>query len=402
MKVTLIGMGSGAAGTWTGQAQEALLAADCLIGARRLLARLPAAGGRRHIFATKPKEILTALEQERERNARCAVVYSGDTGFYSGCRCLLPLLEHSGIQAEILPGVSSIQLLSAAIHRPWQDWHFASAHGVACDAVAAVMSGGPTFFLTGGASGPAQLCAQFVQAGLEALPVTVGENLGTPEQKVTALTAEQCAEREFAELSVLLAEAAPLGPQRTPGWPDSWFLRGKTPMTKQIVRAAALAKLAPEPGQTLWDIGAGTGSMSVEMAAAAKGGPVYAVECMPQAYGLLEQNRKKFCAWNVRPIAGRAPEVLNGLPRPDGVFIGGSKGHMEEIVAAVLSQNPHARLCISAIALESVSAAMQALQKNNVAPEAVQLAASEARPAGQLHLLTAQNPVFLITGNCDD
>ena len=187
-------------------------------------------------------------------------------------------------------------------------------------------------------------------------------------------------------------------PQRTPGWPDNAFLRGDVPMTKQEVRAAALAKLGVKPADTVWDVGAGTGSVSVELALAAPRGHVYAVECAPDACDLIRKNREKFRAYNLTLIEGRAPEALAALPAPDAVFIGGTKGSMAAVVDTVLAKNPDARICISAIALETMSAAVAALTARGLAAEVAQIAVSRTRPAGQLHLLMANNPVFLITG----
>ena len=169
-------------------------------------------------------------------------------------------------------------------------------------------------------------------------------------------------------------------------------------MTKQEVRAAALAKLAVRPTDTLWDVGAGTGSVSVELALAAPRGQVYAVECAPDACALIRRNREKFHAYNLSLIEGAAPQVLADLPAPDAVFIGGTKGSMAEVVDAALAKNPNARLCISAIALETLSAAIAALAAHGQTAEVTQLAVSRTRPAGKLHLLMANNPIFLITG----
>lgn len=398
MNITLLGIGSGDTSTLTQGAAEALAGAGCIIGARRLLAGLPDSYTPNRVAATKPEAIRQALEENAD--LPCVVAYSGDSGFYSGCRSLLPLLQ--GQAVTVLPGISSVQMLAAALGRPWQDWNLVSAHGVTCNAVAAVMQGKPAFFLTGGALGPAELCRQLTDAGLGTLPVTVGEDLGSEAQTITATTAEEAVGRSFSALSVLLAEAAPQGPRRTPGWPDDWFVRGAVPMTKQMVRAAALAALAPKAEDTLWDVGAGTGSVSVELAAVAARGRVYAVECEAEACRLIEENRRKFCAWNLHPVPGRAPEALSDLPAPDGVFIGGTKGGMVAVVDTVLARNPAARLCITAIALETVTTAMQALQKHGVDPCVRQLAVSTTRTAGRVHMLMAQNPIFLITGNCDD
>ena len=294
------------------------------------------------------------------------------------------------------PGVSSVQLLAAALHRPWQDWQLVSAHGCSCDPAAVCRNGKPVFFLTGGSETPATLCRVLADAGWGHVKATVGENLGSTAERLVTDTVETLASLEFAPLSVLLVEPCPPLPVRVPGWPDEAFLRSKTPMTKQEVRAAVLAKLAVRPGDTLWDVGAGTGSVSVEMALAATAGRVCAVECDPEACALIRQNRAKFAVSNLYLTEGRAPAVLTGLPAPDAVFIGGSKGSMRQIVDAVLAANPAARLCISAIALETLQEAIATLTAHGLTAQVTQIAVSRSKQAGALHLLMANNPVFLI------
>ncbi len=394
--ITLIGMGAGTPETLTAQSLAALQRADWIFGAKRLLEQLPAGCTEHRKALYKAEEILTWIAQTKAETP--VVLYSGDTGFYSGAAGLLEQLRVQGQEAAVLPGLSSVQLLAAALGRPWQDWKLASAHGCACDPVAACSAGQPVFFLTGGAETPDTLCAALVRAGLGKTAVTVGEDLGTAAQKITQGTAAEIAGQSFASLSVLLVEAVPVPIRRTPGLPDEAFLRGEVPMTKQEIRAAALAKLGVQPEETLWDVGAGTGSVSVELALAAPRGRVYAVECEPDACTLIRKNREKFAAKNLILIEGRAPQALEALPAPDAVFIGGTKGGMAAVVDAVLVKNPHARICISAIALETLSAAIAALTAQGLSAEVTQIAVSRTRPAGRLHLLTANNPIFLITG----
>lgn len=259
--------------------------------------------------------------------------------------------------------------------------------------MAAVCRGKPAFFLTGGPEGPAQLCRELVRAGLGKLPVTVGENLGFEGEAVSSMTAARCAEGTFAPLNVLLCEPAPRYPRRTPGIPDGEFLRAEgVPMTKQEVRAAILAKLAVGPEDVCWDIGAGTGSVSVELVLQCR--TVWAVERKLEALALARSNRERFGAWNLRLAEGAAPAALEDFPAPNAVFIGGSGGKLPEILQAVRRANPEARVCISAVTLETLHAAAAELRD----PEVTQISVSHSRPAGQLHLLLAQNPVFLITG----
>ena len=393
--VTLIGMGSGKWEALSAQAQQAVRSAGLVFGAKRLLAGLPADSMARQFALYQPADILETLAQNPGQDA--AVLYSGDTGFYSGASGLLTPLRALGIPARVYPGVSSIQLLSAALGRPWQDWKLVSAHGCACDPVAECMEGKPTFFLTGGSESPATLCAQLAAEGFGKLAAAVGENLGTPEQKVYTGTVGQLAASRFESLSVLLVEAAQVPSRRTQGLPDEAFTRGKVPMTKQEVRAAVLAKLGVQPGELLWDVGAGTGSVSVELALAAPRGRVYAVECDPEACALIRQNKEKFAVRNLTLVEGTAPAALENLPAPDAVFIGGTKGNMAAVVEAALARNPAARICISAIALETLSAAVAALTAHGLPAEVCQISVSRAKAAGKLHLLMANNPIFLIT-----
>ena len=390
--VTLIGMGASAA-TLTAEAREALGRAELVAGAQRLLDALPAGVTAERVPAVRPADVLAAVAGAQN----AAVLYSGDTGFYSGAAGLLARLQEAGIPARVLPGLSSVQMLAATLGRPWQDWKLVSAHGRPCDPVAAVCGGRPAFFLTGtGESGPAALCAQLAAAGLGALPVTVGENLGLASRRIFAGTAAGAAGERFGPLAVLLAEPAFRLPVRTPGWPDETFVRAEgVPMTKRAVRAQVLAQLALCPGETVWDVGAGTGSVSLEMAYANGGAPVWAVERLPEACTVLEANRRRLGGWNVRPVSGEAPAALAGLPAPDAVFIGGTRGRLGPILDAALAANPAARICLTAIALETLAAALDACAARGLEAEITQIAAAHA--AGRPHLLRAANPVFIIT-----
>lgn len=396
MNVTLIGMGSGQPENLTLQGLAALRQADLILGARRLLAVLPAGCTENRAAAYRPDEVAELLQTSGAENA--VLVYSGDTGFYSGASSMMEKLEALGVRARVLPGLSSIQLLAAALGRPWQGWNLVSAHGRTCDPVAECMQGRPTFFLTGGSEDPATLCAQLEAEGFGDMQGVVGQCLGTPEEKLFRGSVKELAAGRFNSLSVLLVEAAEVLPRRAPGLPDEAFERGDVPMTKQEVRAAVLAKLAVRPEDILWDVGAGTGSVSVELALAAPRGRVYAVECRPEGCALIKANREKFRTRNLVLVEGLAPDALSDLPAPDAVFIGGSKGSLAAIVDAALDKNPDARICVSAIALETLSAAVAALTAKGRTVQVSQIAVSRAKAVGGLHLMMAQNPIYLITG----
>lgn len=392
-RVSLLGMGCGDLGTLTVLARQRLESAGLLIGAGRLLKELPATEAER-VDAVRSADILEEIVNSTAE--RVCVLFSGDTGFYSGAKTLIPLLERENLDYEVVPGISSLQYFAAQLGLSWQNWHLCSAHGVDCDPVAELCQGRPVFFLTGGALGPAELCRQIAAAGLGALKVAVGEELSYPTQRIVVGTASECAQREFAPLSVLLAEPPKNLSRRTPGIPDGEFQRGKVPMTKQEVRAAILAKLAVTPEDVCWDVGAGTGSVSVELAL--QGKSAWAVEEKEEACGLIRANRQKFGAWNLHLTQGSAVDVLPDFPAPDKVFIGGSHGDLEEIIDLAFRANPDARVCVSAITLENLNQALKSLQHRGCEVEVAQISVSRTKAAGKLHLLLAQNPVFLITG----
>ena len=391
--ITLLGIGPGDRNGLTAEAMTALEQADLLIGAARMLAQAPDTEAER-VTAYKSDEVFAALTERRHE--RACVLYSGDPGFWSGAESLVRRLEKAGLPYRVLPGLSSVQVLAARLGRSWKDWVLASAHGQDGQVLARLKSGRPVFLLTGGPEGPAAVCRELVEAGLQDLTVTVAEDLSYPGETVTAGRAADFVRRTFRPLNVVLVEPARICPVPGPGIPDSGFIRGSVPMTKQEVRAVILSRLAVGPSDVCWDIGAGTGSVSVELALRA--GEVQAVEYDPEACALIRKNREKFCAWNLFLTEGRAPEVLDSLPAPDAVFVGGSEGALRQILRKAAEKNPGVRLCVSAVTLETAAEAVDEMEEMGLEPEAVQLSVSRSRRAGEKHMLLAGNPVFLITG----
>ncbi len=406
MTIYLTAIGGGTFPTLTGEALRVLMQADVIYGWERTLQDLPTDVTEHRVPVRSTNELFDLLKQDDAVRTppveTAVVVYSGDTGFYSGARILLPKLKEAGMRAEVVPGVSSIQILSARLGRPWQDWNLVSAHGVDLDPVLEVMKGKTTCFLTGGKVGAKDLCQKLTAAGLGNLDAVLAEDLTYPEENLSFGTVRSLVDREAATLNLLLVEPAPMLPQRSPGYPDSSFERGKVPMTKREVRAAALAQLAVAPTDTVWDIGAGTGSVSVELALAAREGHAFAVECDPEALALARRNRERFCAWNLIIEEGEAPAGLEKWPAPDAVFVGGSRGNLPEIIDAVLTANKDARVCVAAIALETLEGAVRAFGDHGIEATVTQIAASRTKAAGSHHMLMAQNPVFLICGNCHE
>lgn len=393
-QVALTGIGPGSAGGMTAEVRRAIREADCLIGARRMLEAVRR-DGQTVCEAVSPGDIARCIRERRECR-RFAVVLSGDTGFFSGAKRLLPLLPDC--ETRVLPGLNSMQTLCARMGTSYEDVVPLSLHGRDGDIVPDVWQNRRVFALVGGPEGMANLCRTLTEAGLGQVRVTAGERLGYPEERLTTGTAAELAGRTFDPLSAALIENDHARPF-TPGLPDEGFQRGEAvPMTKREVRCCALSRLELTADAVCWDMGAGTGSVSIEMALLARKGKVFAVERNESALALLEENRRKFHVSNLEIVPGRAPEACRELPAPTHVFIGGSGGGLGEMIALVLEKNPSARLVMTAVTLESVAEMNRAAKEFNFTEVDVAcLNVSRARTAGPYRLMTAQNPVYVFT-----
>ena len=322
---------------------------------------------------------------------------SGDTGFYSGTKGLLPLVRD--LDPVVLPGISSIACFAAKAGISWDDALLLSVHGRPCNYVTKIRRSPKTILLVGGDRGVQDLLTALVDNGLGHLPVTVGENLSYPEERLTRGAAAELVEGAFDSLSLVLVENPDAkSAVLTPGRPDGDFLRTEVPMTKSEVRAVTLSKLRLTKNALCWDVGAGTGSVSLEMAEAAEDGTVYAVEKKPEACALIEQNKRHLGVTNVQVIQGAAPDALRDLPAPTHVFVGGSGGELKEILALALEKNPAARIVVNTVTAETFALALDAMKTLPVTEvEMVELSVSRGRPVGGYHLMTAQNPVYLFS-----
>lgn len=391
MAVTIIGVGLGNPDTMTLQAQRAIEQATVVIGAKRLIEPY---GHKICLPLIGAQDIAKAVAEAG--NQRVAVLLSGDVGFYSGAKKLYSLLP----DAQVMAGVSSVQYFCAKLCTAWDDAHLISAHGRSHNAVGEIQCHSKTFLLTGSNFTVMDLVAQLVDRGLGQCTLSVGENLSYDTERIVTEKALDLQGVGFAPLSVALVEnPQPICSDCTaPHLKDDAFLRGKAPMTKEEIRVLSVSKLQIKPHHVLWDVGAGTGSVTVELARSAYAGQVFAVEQKGEAVALLQENKAQFALPNIAVIEGKAPEALAALPAPDGVFIGGSSGNLEEIIALVLAKNPVARLVITAVTLETIAQVTALLAKSEFEDvDMVQLSATRTRQAGRYHLMDAQNPVWLFS-----
>lgn len=405
-KVTIIGAGPGNPDLLSRSALDAIGIADVVIGAHRVLVGIDVPPDVVRCELVKTADIVAALTDAASWQ-RAVVVMTGDVGLFSGARRLVEALSGDArVDVRVIPGISSASYLAARLARPWQDWRFASAHGVACDIVAEAERAGELFLVTSGGEDPSRLSGELVQAGFGDARVTVAERLSYPDERITCATASEIAGQTFDDLNVMLIEftggagspANSRWPYASSGIPDELFIRGDVPMTKQEVRAVALAKLRLTATDTVWDVGAGTGSVSIEAALIARAGSVWAVERNATGVRLIRENADAFGCGNVHAVPGVAPEALAKLPVPDAVFVGGSAGELPSIVEAALEKNSQVRLCVPCVTVETLTEACALLSGSRFKGfEACQVSAARAEAVGSHHLMKAQNPVFLVS-----
>ena len=398
--VYVIGMGMGTPQTLTLAAREALRKSGLVVGSSRLLQSLDDLEARK-VALVAPAQVAQEIRSSGVRVA--SVVMSGDVGLHSGAT---RLYEHlNDMEVRVLPGVSSLQYLCARLRVPWQDACVVSVHGADGDVVGAVQTHERTFVLTGGARRAGDVCACLTERGLGEVHVAVGEWLSYEDERLVCGTAAELAGQEFCDLAAMLVEnEKPIAAGTlAPCLPDEAFARGDVPITKEEVRALAVCKLRVEPSHVVWDIGSGTGSVSVELARAARAGQVLCVDRDERACALTRKNANAFGLTNVRVIQGDAPAALANLPVPDRVFVGGSSGALEAILRVAVEANPRVRLCVSAIVLQTLVQALDAAQSLGMTHvDVTQVAVSKGREVGGRHMMLARNPVYLVCADGPD
>lgn len=394
MQVTVIGFGIGELSSCLPDARKAIEKADMVIGSPRIL-RVAGIEPARAVAATRAEDICAAIESGRGENI--SVLMSGDSGFFSGTARLLQQLP--SCEAKVLPGVGCVSYFSAALQIPWQDWHLCSAHGVDCNPKQEVANHRAAFFITGGENTVQAICLNLCEAGFGELWAAGGSDLGSKQEYIKRGTVKELADTQFSPLSVLLVHnPKPLCAVEV-GMSDERFIRGDVPMTKSEVRAVCISKLRLKRNYTLFDIGAGTGSVSCEAALLMPQGKVYAIEREEHGCELIKANAAALNAFNVECVLGEAPEAFEELPPPDAAFIGGSGKRLCEIMELLLDKNPRVRVVITAVTLETLSEATSAVKRFFPSScETVMISVSRAKPLGEYSLMNALNPVYIISG----
>ena len=423
LQVTIsIGIGMGAEKTLTLEGKKAFDEAELLIGAKRMTDAVQRPGQMvlHEYRSDKIVEYIKAHPQYRT----VAIALSGDVGFYSGARKLLEVLcqdsadlrvqrkngsekseeerdssAQNNTEIEIQCGISSVVYFMSQIGLSWDDAKIVSAHGRGCNLISHICYAEKVFSILGTSDGVAVLAEKLVKYGMGDVLLYVGENLSYENEKIFVKPASELTEYKGDPLSVICAVNENAGTRlETHGIRDEEFIRGKAPMTKEEVRTVSLSKLRLTADSVCYDVGAGTGSLSVEMALRAHQGQVWAIEKKEDAVELIHRNKVKFAADNLEIVEGLAPEALKDLPAPTHAFIGGSSGNLKEIVKLLLEKNPQVRIVINCITLETVSEALETAKEFGFEEnEIVQLSAARSKAIGRYHMMMGENPIYIIT-----
>lgn len=404
-KLTIIGIGPGSKGYVMPAAIECMQTSHTVIAAKRILPMLESiCGDTKTIFTPmgKIKDTLLMIDELLNEGKDVGLVVSGDPLMYS----LYKTIRNDPISTEwkitILPGIGSLQMLGAAFGETMEDAQIISVHGrykTPGSIALAVTEKPKVFFLCSKEQGPAWLSEIMLDYGLKDVTVYAGANLSYEDEILEHGSPSKMAEKEYPSLCVaMIKNPAPKTITRPRFLTDTDFERDKTPMTKEEIRVLILHKMKIKPDDTIWDIGAGTGSISIECARQAPYGQVHAVERSETAIKLINKNKEKFNTKNLTIYHQDAAEAVKTLPAPDKVFIGGSGGKLPEIMEVIANFNNKVQVTISAVTIETIAEAAETLGHYDPNYDLIQATIGRGRKIGKYHIIDTNNPVMLFTG----
>ena len=403
-KIHIVGIGDDGVDGMTAHARRLVESAEVLLGPTSCSAVLPEPLRARLRAAAGLDELVERIEAAGDR--RTVVLASGDPLFYGTARFVCSRLGKD--RFEVVPHVSSMQLAFARVKESWEEAFLANLAGQSIERVVDRIRGADTVGLfTSEQWPPAAVARTLMDEGIDNFQAYVCENLGSPDERVTQGSLADIARESFGPLNVMILVrraavpegAAPAG-TRLFGNPDESFLQSRPKrglLTPAEVRALAIAELALKPTSVVWDVGAGSGSVSLEAARIAREGTVYAIEMDPDDQQLIVANARRFGVANLRPVLGRAPEAWGSLPDPDAVYVGGSGRDVAMLVEQAWARLARGgRLVTACNSIENLTAVHALLRPRS--GDAAYWMVNIARGVEQLDRIRfeAINPVFLI------
>jgi precorrin-6Y C5,15-methyltransferase (decarboxylating) len=410
--IVVIGLGADGPGTLSQEALEHIQRAAILAGGQRHLDLFPHWTGERVVIDADLDDFLAKLK-DCYRRVKTVVLASGDPLYFGIGRCLLQALPREDL--VFLPHVSSVQLAFARLKETWNDACVVSVHGRPVENLLPALAANKNKIavLTDAKNDPHAI-ARYVEVHrlLSQYDLWVCEDLGTWDERISRWS--ETADYSPLNIVVLLRNNVPIGGSRGPllGIPDHTLAHrpsncdgepGRSPglITKREIRLLVLGYLEFEAGQVFWDIGAGSGAVSIEAARLSPSLQIHAIDKEPQALAHIKENVQRFRLANVQAVAGEAPEILAGLPDPDRIFIGGSGGRLLDILETACRRlKPEGRLVLNCITLETFTSAWSWLSERNLHPEVTSVQLAHAAPLGKMHAFAADRPLFIIRAGC--
>ena len=421
-KIILSGIGMGNTDGMTREAYHAFEEAEVIFGAERMLENLPGKGIKVPYY--RANDIISYLI-EHPQYTKVAAAFSGDSGFYSGAQSMKKALEEAnekGIlksETTILPGISSVSALAARLGVSWNDAVLASIHGRRANVVNLVRKNTKVFLLLSGKNDFEMLVNKFREAGINHVKISAGYRLSYPDEKLFTFYLDEFETKLFdlpEGVYTCLIENEDCEEQiLTPGIADEIFSRTKVPMTKNEVRVLSISRLELTKNAVVYDVGSGTGSVSIECARLSPDIFVFAIEQKEEAANLTKENAVRLgLSDQILVINKKAPEGFEELPTPTHVFIGGSSGALSDILSAIQKKlivkentkgktdkaSKGVRVVINAVSLETIAQITKLIQTYPVKHvQLTQIQASRAHKLGSYNLMQAQNPVLIASFN---
>ena len=394
-KIYLVGIGMGNLETMTLKAEKVIKTCDIIIGAKRMVESLKSFN-KKNFISYNYDEILNSIEEHNEYE-NIVIAYSGDTSFYSGSKKMLEKLKKYDV--ELICGISSPVYFASKINKSLDDTKLISMHGKEENIIYHILHNKKVFSLLGGKDSIKTLCKTLIFYKLDNVNLYIGQNLSYKEEKIFKGKPKDFINSEFEGLTVILIENENFSPEKAYiNIKDEEFLRGEVPMTKEEIRSLLILKLELDKDSIVYDIGAGTGSVSIEMALNLEKGKVFSIEKNQKGIDLINENKKKFKADNIEVIKGVAPKVLDSLLKPTHAFIGGSSNKLKDIIKTLLDKNPEIKVVINAITLETLLDALNCIKEFNVKDiDITQVTISKNKKLGNYNLMTGQNPIYIIS-----